>query len=189
MDRSCADLLALYEEGLVVEEKHVASVTRDILEGLTYLAERYIAHRDLRSDNALISKNGVVKLTEFSSAVRVSPDDRIRSDNVGVIYWQAPEIRKGKYDVMLVDIWSLGATVWELIEGTTPFEGQAEVADRFPELSGSEVLLDFLEMCSSPPHYRPPAQMLLKASFVKKACLRSEIVQLLTRARDLEQGL
>jgi serine/threonine protein kinase len=98
--------------------------------------------------------------------VRVTPDDRMRSDDVGVIYWQAPEIRKGEYDVMFVDIWSLGATVWELIEGKAPFEGQAEVGDRLPELSSSEVsseaLLDFLEMCSSPPHYRPPAQKLLE---------------------------
>jgi len=90
----------------------------------------------------------------------------MRSDDVGVIYWQAPEIRKGEYDVMLVDIWSLGATVWELIEGTTPFEGQAEVGDRLPGLSGSvvssEAVLDFLEMCSSPPHYRPHAQRLLE---------------------------
>jgi serine/threonine-protein kinase CLA4 len=90
----------------------------------------------------------------------------MRSENVGVIYWQAPEIRKGKYDVMLVDIWSLGATVWELIEGTTPFEGHAEVGDRLPELSSSgdssEALLDFLEMCSSPPYYRPPARKLLE---------------------------
>jgi serine/threonine protein kinase len=101
-------------------------------------------------------------VADFSSAVRVTPDDRMRSDNVGVIYWQAPEVRKGEYDVMLVDIWSLGATVWELIEGTTPFEGQAEVGDRLPELSGSVSVLDFLEMCSSPPHYRPPAQNLLE---------------------------
>jgi len=90
----------------------------------------------------------------------------MRSDDVGVIYWQAPEIRKGEYDVMLVDIWSLGATVWELVEGTTPFEGQTEAGDRLPELScsenSSEAVLDFLEMCSSPPHYRPPAQRLLE---------------------------
>lgn len=85
---------------------------------------------------------------------------------MGVIYWQAPEVRKDKYDVMLVDVWSLGATVWELIEGTPPFEGQTEAGDRLPELScsenSSEALLDFLEMCSSPPHYRPPAQRLLE---------------------------
>lgn len=106
------------------------------------------------------------KTADFSSAVRVTPDDRMRRDDVGVIYWQAPEIRKGEYDVMLVDVWSLGATVWELIEGTTPFEGQEVAGDRLPELSGretsSEALLDFLEMCSSPPHYRPPAQRLLE---------------------------
>ena len=103
---------------------------------------------------------------DFSSAVRVTPGDHMRRDDVGVIYWQAPEIRKGEYDVMLVDIWSLGATVWELTEGTTPFEGQEEVGERLPELSGSrassEALLDFIEMCSSPPHYRPPAHRLLE---------------------------
>ena len=98
--------------------------------------------------------------------MRVTPDDRMRGDVVGVMYWQAPEVRKGEYDVMLVDVWSLGATVWELTEGTTPFEGQAEAGDRLPELScsenSSEALLDFLEMCSSPPYYRPPAHRLLE---------------------------
>jgi hypothetical protein len=86
MDRSCADLLALYEVGLVVEEKHVACVTRDVsdfitqacrlntllqtLEGLTYLVERNIAHRDLRSDNVLISKDGIIKLGRFIRPAR-----------------------------------------------------------------------------------------------------------------------
>ena len=89
MDRSCADLLALYEVGLVVEEKHVAGVTRDVsypcarayfpntllqaLEGLAYLAERNIAHRDLRSDNVLISKDGIVKLGWFIHSARKAP--------------------------------------------------------------------------------------------------------------------
>ena len=86
MDRSCADLLALYDVGLVVEEKHVACVTRDVsylfargyflthfwqtLEGLAYLAERNLAHRDLRSDNILISKDGIVKLGRFIRPLR-----------------------------------------------------------------------------------------------------------------------
>lgn len=110
----------------------------------------------------------------------------MRKDDVGVIYWQAPEIRKGEYDVMLVDIWSLGATVWELIEGTTPFEGQEVVGDRLPRLSGpvasSEALLDFLEMCSSPPHYRPPAQRLLE---VCKLPNRHPLLSPITSTDDL----
>ncbi|KAJ7446635.1 hypothetical protein FB451DRAFT_1390771 [Mycena latifolia] len=38
-----------------------------------------------------------------------------------VVYWQAPEVRSGPYDPLKVDVWSVGATVWELAKGTPLF--------------------------------------------------------------------
>jgi len=148
----------------------------------------------VRSDNALVSKEGFVKLADFSNAVRVDVNDRYREDNVGVIYWQAPEVRRGPYDVLKVDVWSLGATIWELTEGATPFEDEEEgPGDRFPTLSDeSNVtmdLLDFLSLCELEARKRPTAKRLLEVPFVKSACERGQIVHLLAQARHLEHSL
>ena len=64
MDRSLADLLGLLEDGLVIEERHVACFAKDVANALAFLEDRFIAHRDVRSDNLLISGDGIVKLGE-----------------------------------------------------------------------------------------------------------------------------
>ena len=65
-----------------------------MLDALCYLQSRCIAHRDVRSDNLLVDKNGIVKLADFSNAVQVTRSDPTCSDPAGVPYWQAPEIRR-----------------------------------------------------------------------------------------------
>ena len=65
-----------------------------MLGALDHLQSKGIAHRDLRSDNLLVNRDGVVKLADFTSAVQVARINPIVSDQAGVIYWQAPEMRK-----------------------------------------------------------------------------------------------
>ncbi|KAG8889027.1 hypothetical protein FRB98_006075 [Tulasnella sp. 332] len=62
LDRSLADLLAFLADGLVISESATARCASDILEGLDYLWSFRIAHRDVRSDNILLSRAGVLKL-------------------------------------------------------------------------------------------------------------------------------
>jgi serine/threonine protein kinase len=63
MERSLADLLGLLDEGLVLEEKHIARFAGDVVSGLVHLESLFIAHRDIRSDNLLISGiDGTVKI-------------------------------------------------------------------------------------------------------------------------------
>lgn len=64
-----------------------------MLQALDYLQEHSIAHRDLRSENVLLNRDGVLKLTGFSDAIRVTPETPLATDVVGVVYWQAPEVR------------------------------------------------------------------------------------------------
>jgi len=99
------------------------------------------------------------------------------------------------YNAHLADVWSVGATIWEVIEGTPPFfdaESPAELGDRWPtlkrnsELSAS--LHQFLRLCSEGDDWRPRADELLETSFVRSACSRNDIVTLLAEVRLMEDG-
>lgn len=64
------------------------------MQALYYLQSRGIAHRDVRSDNLLVNRDGIVKLADFSNAVQVTKHNPTCNNAVGVIYWQAPEMRR-----------------------------------------------------------------------------------------------
>lgn len=64
-----------------------------MLQALDFLQKHHIAHRDLRSDNLLLNSEGILKLADFSNAIGVTPESPLATDVVGVVYWQAPEVR------------------------------------------------------------------------------------------------
>ncbi|THG96845.1 hypothetical protein EW026_g5063 [Hermanssonia centrifuga] len=168
MDRSLADVLNLVDEGVEVLETHIAQFASDALKALSYLQIQEIAHRDIRSDNLLINGAGVVKLADFSHAVKVTRTNPMRSDPAGVIFWQAPEMRSAPYNALKVDVWGLGATAWELAQAAPPFAeatGASQLAERWPPLDQpadySRSFHDFLQLCSEPSSSRPDPDDLL----------------------------
>ncbi|KAF5391711.1 hypothetical protein D9757_001666 [Collybiopsis confluens] len=192
MERSLADVVTLCEHGLVLQERVIARFTNDTLEALRFLREHSIAHRDIRSDNLLLNNQGVLKLTDFSNAVKVLPTLPVVTDPVGILYWQAPEVRTGPYNALKVDVWSIGATVWELAQAIPPFADPLHPpGDRWPKLSKPEIFSpafhDFLRMCSEPASSRPDAHDLLKNSFVNNTCGRAVVVQLLQQCLAIEK--
>ncbi|KZV95620.1 kinase-like protein [Exidia glandulosa HHB12029] len=202
MVRSLADLVGLCGElfgdkdgeEFTLREREVARFAADTLEALKYIEILGVAHRDVRSDNLLLNGQGVVKLADFSHAVkRIEGEAFVCRDIVGVAYWRAAEINTGPYDPMRVDVWSLGATVWELMEAEPPFERTKQLAHRWPPLErargSSTALQDFLHWCSDPPSTRPSAAALLQTPWIKSACSRGQVVELLERARQLEESL
>ncbi|KAF9526014.1 kinase-like domain-containing protein [Crepidotus variabilis] len=193
MERSLADIVGLVETGLMLQERMFARFTSDVLLALGYLHKHQIAHRDVRSDNLLLNKHGVLKLADFSNAVQLPTENSMREDVVGVAFWQAPEIRRGPYNALKVDVWSLGATVWEMAETQPPFADTKQLADRWPPVSQPELYKpafhDFLRKCSEPSISRPSAEELLKSSFINNACGRPVIVQLLSQCMAIEKLL
>ncbi|KAG8929622.1 hypothetical protein FRC00_001432 [Tulasnella sp. 408] len=198
MERSLADILAFVPEGLVIEESHMAKFANDILEGLDYLQSLDIAHRDVRSDNLLVSRAGVLKLTDFSSATVTPKTASKRKSTQGQPpYWMAPEMRRGQaYDPHEADIWSVGATLWEVAQGDPPFievEDPRKFLDQLPELSEPEQFSkhfhDFLGLCSQGPGHRPRAVELLRTPFAQSASSPSEIVRLLSQVRRMEDEM
>ncbi|KAF8578876.1 kinase-like protein [Ramaria rubella] len=196
MERSLADVLVLNEDGFQLEERVMARFASDVLLALVYLGDLDIAHRDVRSDNLLINCDGVLKLADFSNAVRVTQEGPMCADIVGVHHWQAPEMRSGPYNASKVDVWSLGATIWETAEGVPPFvdiEDPSALSDRWPPLSEAEeftdIFHDFLRLCSEPPESRPPASQLLHNPFIQLACPRDDILQVLSLCRTIEEQI
>lgn len=121
-DRSLADLIALkgVGEGLDLSEGVMSRIMADLVDALAFLHDRSIIHRDVRSDNIMLSPAGVSKLSDLTHASQLGPGNTHRRSVVGTPYWMAPEvIRADSYDVRC-DIWSLGVVLWEMIEGDPP---------------------------------------------------------------------
>ncbi|KAI0776756.1 kinase-like protein, partial [Trametes elegans] len=194
MERSLADIIAYVDEGVMFPEKAIARAAGDVLQALDYLQSRAIAHRDLRSDNLLVNVEGVVKLADFSSAVQVDRQNPTQTDAAGVAYWQAPEMRSGSYNALKVDVWSLGATVWELAQAEPPYSDVTdprEFGDELPALNQPEIYSrsfhDFLHLCSQPSPSRPDPYELLNTPFIRNPSGRQAIVDLLVDCRTIEE--
>lgn len=100
-------------------ENLVALYMSQVLHGLLYLHEQGVIHRDIKGANILTTKEGLVKLADFGVATKASGLDQ--SSVVGTPYWMAPEVIELSGATTSSDIWSLGCTVIELIEGKPPY--------------------------------------------------------------------
>ena len=160
-----------------VEENLVAVYTYQILEGLKYLHEQGVIHRDIKGANILSTKDGIVKLADFGVATKLN-DSRKSDSVVGTPYWMAPEIiEMTGQQSSACDIWSVGCTVVELITGKPPYFDLQQmpalfriVQDEHPPLPDniSAALEDFLMQCfQKDPLRRVSAQELLKHQWLR----------------------
>lgn len=100
-------------------ENLVAIYMSQVLSGLLYLHEQGVIHRDIKGANILTTKEGLVKLADFGVATKTA--DLSESSVVGTPYWMAPEVIELAGPTTASDIWSLGCTVIELLEGKPPY--------------------------------------------------------------------
>ncbi|TFK24391.1 Pkinase-domain-containing protein [Coprinopsis marcescibilis] len=100
-------------------ENLVAVYISQVLEGLMYLHDQGVIHRDIKGANILTNKDGTVKLADFGVAARTG--GVVDGAVVGSPYWMAPEVIEQSGATTASDIWSVGCVVIELLEGHPPY--------------------------------------------------------------------
>ena len=115
---SLIDLMLSMER--TFSEVEVATIMEMVLKGLVSIHSKNIVHRNIKGSNILLSENGYAKLTNFGMGALLS-GEKYRKHKKGSPYWMSPQVASNsKYDFK-TDIWSLGITCIELIEGEPPF--------------------------------------------------------------------
>ncbi|ODA80767.1 hypothetical protein RJ55_03726 [Drechmeria coniospora] len=158
-------------------ENLVGVYMTQVLQGLQYLHDQGVIHRDIKGANILTTKDGTVKLADFgvSTSTLASGQDK-EAQVVGTPYWMAPEIIQLSGASSASDIWSVGCTVIELLQGKPPYHNLAAmpalfaiVNDDHPPLPEgiSAAARDFLMQCfQKDPNLRVSARKLLRHAWI-----------------------
>ena len=107
--------------------KEAVSIAIQVSMGIEAAHNNHIIHRDIKPQNIMISKDGKVKVTDFGIAKAVS-SNTITSNVMGSVHYTSPEQARGGYSDEKSDIYSLGITLFEMITGRVPFNGETTVA-------------------------------------------------------------
>ncbi|XP_030475701.2 mitogen-activated protein kinase kinase kinase 1-like [Syzygium oleosum] len=171
--------LSTFYDKYGLTESQVSAYTRQILNGLKYLHDQNVIHRDIKCANILVDASGSVKLSDFGLAKATNMNDA--KSFKGTLFWMAPEVvnnvKNRSYGVE-ADIWSLGCTVLEMSTRKRPYSNlnmmQALWKIRRGEppqvpKSLSRDAQDFICRCLQVnPNDRPSAAQLLDHPFVTK---------------------
>ncbi|KIJ68913.1 hypothetical protein HYDPIDRAFT_23789 [Hydnomerulius pinastri MD-312] len=108
------------------EEPLVKNFVRQILQGLNYLHERDIIHRDIKGGNILVDNKGGIKISDFGISKKVDGNlltgKRMNRPSLqGSVFWMAPEVVQQKAHTSAADIWSVGCLVVEMLTGEHPW--------------------------------------------------------------------
>jgi len=109
-------------------EKDAAKLMKQILEAVNYLHHHGICHRDLKPENILISSMGdnfQLKLIDFGLSKVLKTLNGLMKDKVGTVYYMAPEVLQGKYNIKC-DVWSCGVILFIMLCGSPPFYAKDE---------------------------------------------------------------
>ena len=107
--------------------KEAISIAIQVSMGIEAAHNNHIIHRDIKPQNIIISKDGKVKVTDFGIA-KAATSNTITSNVMGSVHYTSPEQARGGFSDEKSDIYSLGITLFEMLTGRVPFNGDTTVA-------------------------------------------------------------
>ena len=111
----------------MLDIKEAVNIALQVAKGLECAHERNIVHRDVKPQNIIISVDGTVKVADFGIA-KATTEETINAFALGSVHYISPEQAKGAYTDIRSDIYSLGVSLYEMISGRVPFNGENAVA-------------------------------------------------------------
>ncbi|XP_062621332.1 uncharacterized protein LOC134282921 [Saccostrea cucullata] len=179
---SIASILARFG---ALDEAVFRRYTKQILEGVSYLHQNDVIHRDIKGGNVMLMPNGIIKLIDFGCAKRLCINlsmgqSQILKSMKGTPYWMAPEVVNETGHGKKSDIWSVGCTIFEMATRKPPWADMNPMAaifaigsdrkspPRLPEKFTPEAM-EFVDFClTRDQSKRPSAAQLLLHSFITK---------------------
>jgi len=174
-----------YVEGSTLREKiqrarlklsWIVNIAAQIAEGLQAAHEKGIVHRDIKSDNIMVTPRGQVKIMDFGLAKLKGAGRLTRTGStVGTIAYMSPEQAQGLELDQRSDLWSLGVILYEMLTGELPFGGVHEAAIMYEILNKDPKPVETLRP-ESPKELASVVHRLLKKNPMERVSSAEEIV-------------
>lgn len=110
-----------------LSHREVISIAIQVCSGIGAAHAAEIIHRDIKPQNIIISRDGKVKVTDFGIAKAVT-SNTISSNAMGSVHYTSPEQARGGFSDQKSDIYSIGITLYEMVTGQVPFDGDSTVS-------------------------------------------------------------
>lgn len=186
-------MMELHRRRKTLTEPEVRYFMKQILEGVLYLHQRGIIHRDLKLGNLFINDDVEVKIGDFGLAARIEYNGQRKKTLCGTPNYIAPEILNKKGHSFEVDVWSIGCIMYTLLVGKPPFE-TSTLKETYSRIKRCEYRLPSAIakrpagtlinlMLQSEPERRPTVKQILASEFMTEGILPEQLpVSCLTMA-------
>lgn len=155
--------------------KETISISIQMVTGIQAAHSKNIVHRDIKPQNIIISKDGKVKVTDFGIARATTSSNTVSTNVMGSVHYTSPEHARGGHVNEKSDIYSAGITMYEMITGHVPFDGDSTVtvalkhlqenmispAEEVPEIPYSLECIILKCTDKNPEHRYPDCQSLI----------------------------
>jgi eukaryotic-like serine/threonine-protein kinase len=121
-------LRSLIREAAPLVPAQAVDLTAQLLRAVRYIHARGIIHRDLKPDNAIVATGGQLKLTDFGVSRRPERDITHTGVVIGTVRYLSPEQIEGERASVASDLYAIGVTLYELLTGQVPFNGDTIAA-------------------------------------------------------------